>query len=203
MVANTPPGISAVAPDTRIALAHIFAASTRHTAGGHLEWFTATGRGEARVRYKGTSYRPARIAYILRHGTLPTPAARAVCGHPGCCHPDHVATAAPARKPPPPPVVAEQPPAGWHDRAACTDADVNTFFPPVYAPPHINPARQWCRQCPVAAACLESALAAEGGNGTSSRFGIYGGTTPGERTDIHRSRLRHAAALRRGAAAYR
>lgn len=197
----TPAAATPVAPDTRIALAQIFAASTRNTRDGHLEWTRPVdASGEPRVRYKGTSYRPARIAYIVRHGILPQPAARAACGRPGCCHPDHVTATPPRQAPEPAPVVAEQPPAGWHDRAACQDADLNYFFPAAYTPPHINPARQWCQQCPVAAACLESALAAEGANGTSSRFGIYGGTTPGQRNAIHLARVRRAAARRRATA---
>ncbi len=58
---------------------------------------------------------------------------------------------------------------------ACTDlALANLFYP---GPGQLSePAKAMCRRCPKSAQCLEFALT------TRQRHGVWGGTTPTERT---------------------
>jgi len=44
-----------------------------------------------------------------------------------------------------------------------------------------------CRQCPARGACLRAAMDAEGTARTSSRFGVWGGLTPMQRSALHRA----------------
>lgn len=66
----------------------------------------------------------------------------------------------------------------WVEDAACRDADPRLFFPetPGGGDPH-QVIADYCRQCPVAAACLESAL-------THRETGIWGGLTEVQREGL-------------------
>ena len=58
---------------------------------------------------------------------------------------------------------------------ACAGADVNLFFSDNIG--EINQAREICISCPLMAACLDYATFAE-------EFGVWGGTTAGERKNL-------------------
>ncbi|MEU3945414.1 WhiB family transcriptional regulator [Streptomyces sp. NPDC029526] len=55
-------------------------------------------------------------------------------------------------------------------------------------------AKAVCHACPVRAACLEDALAAEGSSGAAYRHGIRGGLTPKERRAVYERRRDTASA---------
>ncbi len=60
--------------------------------------------------------------------------------------------------------------------AACTEDDTDIFFPEgTDVKGKTALAKAICASCPIAAACLQYALA------TNEEFGIWGGTTPEER----------------------
>lgn len=95
----------------------------------------------------------------------------------------------------------------WSTRA-CNGADPELFFGPDGEPEadrqkRVAAASALCAACPlpVRQACLSGALAAEAGQGNSTRFGIYAGLGPRDRYKLDlRSRQRHTAtnpALRR------
>lgn len=69
----------------------------------------------------------------------------------------------------------------WIGQAACRAADPELFFPERGG--RTAAAKAICRRCPVAAACLETAL-------TAGEYGIWGGTSETER----RTRRRRGAA---------
>lgn len=85
------------------------------------------------------------------------------------------------------------PAAGWEERAACRGLDDDggdRFHPSVddsdassSVTKHraYENARNLCRTCPVTVACLRTALAAET---ASSRYGIWGGLSPKQRSEI-------------------
>lgn len=72
----------------------------------------------------------------------------------------------------------------WRRRAQCASSDPEIFYP-------LDPDRQdlsapaltVCGSCPVRAACLVDVMATED---PARRWGITGGTTPTERTALHR-----------------
>ena len=67
----------------------------------------------------------------------------------------------------------------------CTDEDQGVFFPEEYTDPLIvNKAKSICNQCPLVASCLEYALQ------TPWLDGIWGATTPRQRSRIRGQRLR-------------
>ncbi|MFE7273003.1 WhiB family transcriptional regulator [Streptomyces sp. NPDC057623] len=66
----------------------------------------------------------------------------------------------------------------WADRAACRGYDLELFFSD--AARNVQRAKQICRMCPVREECLAETLRAEDG----SRYGISGGLTPEERTEL-------------------
>ncbi|PWJ23302.1 transcription factor WhiB [Branchiibius hedensis] len=68
---------------------------------------------------------------------------------------------------------------GWQADALCTQTDPEIFFPEKGG--STKEAERICRRCPVAAECLDQALA------NDERFGVWGGVS--ERT---RRRLTHA-----------
>jgi WhiB family redox-sensing transcriptional regulator len=72
----------------------------------------------------------------------------------------------------------------WMTDAACTDASPDLFFPPEGRAglPVAQRALATCRTCPVRQRCLDTALA-EG-----HREGIWGGTTPVQRSELARQR---------------
>lgn len=64
--------------------------------------------------------------------------------------------------------------------AACQDADPDLFFPlgDKETGPEVDMAKAWCRACPINEECLQDNIEAP--------FGIWGGTTPGQRRVILR-----------------
>jgi WhiB family redox-sensing transcriptional regulator len=66
----------------------------------------------------------------------------------------------------------------WAKDAACNGYDLDDFFTEAKA--GIAWAKRVCGLCPVREECLAEALRAEYG----SRYGIYGGLTPDERTEL-------------------
>ena len=74
----------------------------------------------------------------------------------------------------------------WRDDAACVGLDTELFFPVDDRAASVETPRRVCRGCPVRTACLADALATED---PARRFGIVGGTTPGERRTLHRAGL--------------
>jgi WhiB family redox-sensing transcriptional regulator len=74
------------------------------------------------------------------------------------------------------------PAAPWVARAACINADPETFFPPGKAnvPGWDTGAKAVCARCPVVAECLAHAL-------TDPRVqGVWGGTNEAERREMRR-----------------
>ena len=49
-------------------------------------------------------------------------------------------------------------------------------------------ARKICARCPVQNECLEEALELQGNRAQQHRYGMWGGLTPGERTEISKKR---------------
>lgn len=78
------------------------------------------------------------------------------------------------------------------ERTPCQLADPDIWF----TPSSEAVAVEACRQCPARDACLRAAMDAEGTARTSSRFGVWGGLTPMQRSALHRAdRLgRHTSA---------
>lgn len=74
----------------------------------------------------------------------------------------------------------------WRDDAACLGLDTELFFPVDDRPAATAAPRRVCRGCPVRAECLADVLATED---PARRFGVVGGTTPGERRALHRAGL--------------
>jgi WhiB family redox-sensing transcriptional regulator len=66
----------------------------------------------------------------------------------------------------------------WHEAARCRGVDPDLFFPT--RGEVVEPARALCRQCPVRAQCLATAIA----NG--EKFGTWGGLTELERRPLRR-----------------
>lgn len=62
--------------------------------------------------------------------------------------------------------------------AACADADVELFYPPLGKRP--TEALKYCARCPVRRPCLEFGL--------TEIWGVYGGTTPTQRRWLRRQR---------------
>jgi WhiB family transcriptional regulator, redox-sensing transcriptional regulator len=73
----------------------------------------------------------------------------------------------------------------WYDRAACLEADADTFFPEKGG--SSRPAKRVCAPCAVRSECLAYALA------NDERFGIWGGLSERERRQIKRSRTSGAS----------
>ncbi|WP_259465860.1 WhiB family transcriptional regulator [Rhodococcus opacus] len=76
----------------------------------------------------------------------------------------------------------------WRARAACRDAELTVFFSPDDERGRARDrrearARQICQPCPVLAQCREHAFA------VSEPYGVWGGTTEGDRRQ-HTRRLR-------------
>lgn len=67
-------------------------------------------------------------------------------------------------------------PGKWADQALCAQTDPDAFFPEKGASARV--AKQVCAACPVAAECLDHALA------TRERFGIWGGVTERNRRTL-------------------
>lgn len=79
-------------------------------------------------------------------------------------------------------------PTGWQDRAACTERTDLTWFPDAQGTSKSQMAAiEVCRTCPVELDCLRYAVA----NGEN--YGIWGGMTTDQRTNLRRDRRRYAA----------
>lgn len=78
------------------------------------------------------------------------------------------------------PAPAVSDPASWRPWAACADEDADLFFPAGRQAAQV--ARRVCAACPVREQCLQYALEAD------VRYGIWGGTTAGERKRIRSTR---------------
>ncbi|KZM36060.1 WhiB family transcriptional regulator [Oerskovia enterophila] len=99
--------------------------------------------------------------------------------------------------------LATREPEDWRLDAECRDWDHtlkgDPWHPDSDLPGAYDDARTICAGCPVAEACLQTAIEAESSSHGGLRFGMYGGTTPAERTAVLREQQRERAA--RGAAA--
>jgi WhiB family redox-sensing transcriptional regulator len=155
---------------------------------GHRVWI---GDNNDTIRRDGTDYTFRRAAHTVRHGYLPLGQVRTTCGVAQCfihttdlgLNPDPTTT----------PTVRDP---GWHTRAACAKPGVNDrlFFPEDHRGPSeviAADAKRVCARCPVRAHCLDSALAEEGGIGSTSRYGVRGGLTGRQR---HREYVRRRTA---------
>ena len=73
---------------------------------------------------------------------------------------------------------------GWRERAACGGADPELFYPVGTGAPArelVAEAKQVCAGCPVRQWCLADAMASED---PALRWGVVGGLTPAERTQL-------------------
>jgi WhiB family redox-sensing transcriptional regulator len=73
----------------------------------------------------------------------------------------------------------------WRNRAACRTEDPELFFPVSDVGPgaaQTAEAKAVCAHCPVQAKCLDWALEA------GLDFGVFGGTTEGERRALRRNK---------------
>ena len=93
-----------------------------------------------------------------------------------------------------------EPARDWRSRAACRDADPETFFPVAEAGPayerQVAEAKAVCAGCPVRSECLDEALA-------RIPEGVAAGLTPAERRRLTRGRTARrvvSAELARGRA---
>ncbi|MFE6868359.1 WhiB family transcriptional regulator [Kitasatospora sp. NPDC057692] len=84
----------------------------------------------------------------------------------------------------------------WEDRALCRQLQSDDFFPAgdvgTAARSVYREAIKVCARCPVAGACLQFALRAEGSAPAKSRSGVFGGLTPAERHELHRRQVEQA-----------
>jgi hypothetical protein len=73
----------------------------------------------------------------------------------------------------------------------CRDMNTEWFFPNQgeYDSPELQQAKRACRSCPLSRECLDIALAL----GSTYQYGIWGGTSPRQRTTIIRRRREAAA----------
>ena len=82
----------------------------------------------------------------------------------------------------------------WQERALCASVDPWLFFQ--HEGSHSADALKLCRQCPVRAECLESALSWEAQQAQQDMrytYGVWGGTTARERRAILRQRRSNKA----------
>jgi WhiB family redox-sensing transcriptional regulator len=71
-------------------------------------------------------------------------------------------------------------PLPWFEQAACATSDPDAWYPAKGAA--VKEAKKVCQRCPVAAPCLEYALA------TNQAHGIWGGLSVKERRKLARRR---------------
>lgn len=77
----------------------------------------------------------------------------------------------------------------WADRAACRGRELDDFF--AESKLRMQQAKRVCARCPVSRQCLAEVLRAEE---SSARFGVYGGLTAAERTDLVKNSRKRATA---------
>ena len=83
-----------------------------------------------------------------------------------------------------------RPPGRWAERALCAQTDPDTWYPGNHA--QAAAAKRICAACPVRAQCLQYALSgADTWRGITT--GIWGGTTPRERSRLRQARKETAA----------
>ena len=72
----------------------------------------------------------------------------------------------------------------WQEKAACRGVPTEIFFPenPGGQDSVYNKAREFCRKCEVTQQCLAYALEHE--TGQRCRFGVFGGLSPRERSQL-------------------
>ena len=75
---------------------------------------------------------------------------------------------------------AADPDRGWIASARCRGLQPDLFFPPSEDGEEVEEAKAICGACPVRVECLAYALEA------NETFGVWGGTTPGERRRLRR-----------------
>jgi WhiB family transcriptional regulator, redox-sensing transcriptional regulator len=73
-----------------------------------------------------------------------------------------------------------EPDVNWREKAACNGVDSDVFFPDSEDPADSVAAKAVCAECPVAAECLQYALA------TNQGAGVWGGLDEGERRRMRR-----------------
>lgn len=91
----------------------------------------------------------------------------------------------------------------WRERASCAGVDPELWFPLGDSAAAVidgEIAKRICRECPVALACLEDAIAMEGGSGASNRYGIRGGRDGAQRHGIWKRRAASARTRKQDAA---
>lgn len=84
-----------------------------------------------------------------------------------------------------PPTLADD----WVDESLCAQVDPELFFPDTKGQNatqahQYDAARSICQQCPVARQCLDAAMESEHSASVYYRFGMFGGLTPVERSDL-------------------
>jgi WhiB family redox-sensing transcriptional regulator len=79
-------------------------------------------------------------------------------------------------------VILERP--DWQEKAACRGVPTEIFFPenPGGQDSVYNKAREFCKRCDVTEQCLAYALEHE--TGQRCRFGVFGGLSPRERSQL-------------------
>lgn len=83
-------------------------------------------------------------------------------------------------------------PGPWAEQALCAQADPDTWFPEQGHHTLAAIAKRICAACPVRAECLDYALSgADTWQGITT--GIWGGTTPRERSRLRQARKETAA----------
>jgi hypothetical protein len=71
----------------------------------------------------------------------------------------------------------------WQSSALCAQSDPELWHPDRRSDPATE-AKRVCEDCPVRWKCLDTAMAAEAGLHSASRYGIWGGLTPRERAAL-------------------
>lgn len=64
--------------------------------------------------------------------------------------------------------------------ASCREYPGEMFFEPL----EVRPAKTICRGCPARSVCLTEAMVNEQGMSRNYRFGIFGGLTPRDRSEL-------------------
>lgn len=72
---------------------------------------------------------------------------------------------------------------GGEERTPCQLADPDIWFTPSSEAAAVAA----CWECPAREVCLQVAMDVEGTARTSSRFGVWGGLTPMQRSALHRA----------------